>query len=677
MVRDIERLFGKPGLPLEAYRHLGRVSVERTMHETPGPEVSGWIATADNLLDEWEWTEEAWRSPVSRIGFEQRLSQAAQALTAWRHEPTDRHLETAAEAAVERVAAHRDSGATFDPRRLERLRMTARVIRRRGFSLEETDTLTTALTHYRRNGAWLDRARGLLAQGDESTDLHELYRSLADEADDARDNQSAALGRVLAQAAMPATDGVIGIEDVIGQVIAPLAETVPVLVAVLDGMGWPSFLDVDRTLNRNGWVPLVDAERRAAQPVIAVLPTVTEFSRTSLFSGELTDGDARTESRRFAAHRALLAASHKDHPPVIFHKKSFAADGGIDSLPREARAAIGNPDQRVVAVVINNIDERLKEVANPLSGWDLDALTPLGSLLEQARAAGRAVVLTADHGHVLERRTTYQAGAGGERWRKPGDTSPGDDEIEVSGPRVLGGEGTVVMPVVEQIRYSNARRHGYHGGLTLPELAVPLAVYSAEIGGIDGWEPTTFAPPSWWHPAPHGDPADEATDHPDTELADPVPTKASKKAKLPSPDQAQLFDISDPVETATEPASESRPEPSPKTESDGPSTTGSATAVSGAMGQLLTHDTIVERITQHRLDPDQAVTTLTQLDRYGTTAVGLERLADQIGYPRIRIRRLLTQLQRVVNIDGAGVLELTNDEARFDRALLERQLGLT
>ena len=44
--------------------------------------------------------------------------------------------------------------------------------------------------------------------------------------------------------------------------------------------------------------------------------------------------------------------------------------------------------------------------------------------------------------------------------------------------------------------------------------------------------------------------------------------------------------------------------------------------------------------------------------------------------PRVRIGRTINQLKRLVNIDGYAVIETSNGQVRFDRKLLERQLGL-
>ena len=53
------------------------------------------------------------------------------------------------------------------------------------------------------------------------------------------------------------------------------------------------------------------------------------------------------------------------------------------------------------------------------------------------------------------------------------------------------------------------------------------------------------------------------------------------------------------------------------------------------------------------------------------------RLAELAGVPAPRLPGYIAQLQRLVNIDGYGIVTAANGEVRFDRELLERQLGLS
>ena len=89
----------------------------------------------------------------------------------------------------------------------------------------------------------------------------------------------------------------------------------------------------------------------------------------------------------------------------------------------------------------------------------------------------------------------------------------------------------------------------------------------------------------------------------------------------------------------------------------------------------MTGDYVAGRLSALRLDADRVADVLRLLDAAGT-AMGEGRIADHVGMPRMRIGRLIIQMQRLLNIDGYAVIESANGEVRFNRALLETQLGL-
>ena len=63
--------------------------------------------------------------------------------------------------------------------------------------------------------------------------------------------------------------------------------------------------------------------------------------------------------------------------------------------------------------------------------WTIDDLRLLGPLLGEARRARRVVIITADHGHVIDD-GTVQRGQGGDRWRLPSGT-PDASELVFEG----------------------------------------------------------------------------------------------------------------------------------------------------------------------------------------------------------------------------------------------------
>ena len=115
--------------------------------------------------------------------------------------------------------------------------------------------------------------------------------------------------------------------------------------------------------------------------------------------------------------------------------------------------------------------------------WSTEVLRQLAPVLRAAREAGRLVVLTGDHGHVLDAGTTYVQAGPGDRWRSGGRAQ--DGEIEVRDGRVMSPDGTrgAVLAWSERLRYA-AKRSGYHGG------AKPSGGFGS-AGGPDQWGRTT------------------------------------------------------------------------------------------------------------------------------------------------------------------------------------------
>ena len=155
----------------------------------------------------------------------------------------------------------------------------------------------------------------------------------------------------------------------------------------------------------------------------------------------------------------------------------------------------------LVTCVLNTIDDALDRSDPGGTEWGADAVRHLVPLLDRARNAGRIVVLTADHGHVVERRQgTQRAYPEISSGRSRAATGPaGDGEVLVAGPRVLRHDGRAVLAVDEQLRYGPLKA-GYHGGGAPAEAVVPVAVL------VPGAVPEDVASlhlappqePAWW-----------------------------------------------------------------------------------------------------------------------------------------------------------------------------------
>ena len=86
-------------------------------------------------------------------------------------------------------------------------------------------------------------------------------------------------------------------------------------------------------------------------------------------------------------------------------------------LAGEVREEIASPARRIVGVVINAVDDQLLKGEQLDTRWSRDAIPVLPALLHEAKLSRRLVVITSDHGHVLDSGSVYKAGEGGERWR--------------------------------------------------------------------------------------------------------------------------------------------------------------------------------------------------------------------------------------------------------------------
>ncbi len=145
---------------------------------------------------------------------------------------------------------------------------------------------------------------------------------------------------------------------------------------------------------------------------LAVLPSLTDTSGASLLTGTLATGAMRAEKSGFAD--AFRGAP-------LFHKDDLRSTAGAQ-LPSAVVGAIASTQDQAGCWGSHQHHRRHLHKQDPSSTrWTLDRLAPLRALLHEARSAGRTVVLTADHGHVIERaseaRSVPGASAGGGRPR--------------------------------------------------------------------------------------------------------------------------------------------------------------------------------------------------------------------------------------------------------------------
>jgi hypothetical protein len=556
----------------------------------------------------------------------------------------------AAPLAETRDAVRRHDQARREPRRLERIEMALRLVRwlETAPGTAEPASLSEAAWDYVAQGGFVDWARSVLRAGDPVRSLSEGYARLLGRVVERREAQNrhfAELLRDQLSAGRVAVDPV-PVEQILDEVVAPLAAHVPVLLVVLDGMSMAVARELLADVTRLDWVSL-GPDGQPVRPGLAAIPSVTEASRASLFCGRLCTGSAIEEAAAFAAHPGLRVHCRSGHPPVLFHK--IALQEATDaSLAANVREAIASAQKRVVGVVVNAVDDHLLKGEQLDLRWTRDEIKVLPPLLYEARSARRVVVLLSDHGHLLDYQTEARPGEGGERWRADGgELSEG--ELAVQGARVLLAEGhRLIAPWSERVRYA-PRKNGYHGGLTPQEMLIPITVLAAAELRLPGWSETPDPTPDWWEDTP-----------PPTE----APAAATPVTVAPSKPPETLWDIveHEPPEVAP-PVPEAGAETRPNWIA--------ALLACPLFGQQ-------KRLGGRTVPADELFgKLLAALDGAGgkMTATALAR---RVGMPLFRLRGLLAVVQRVLNVEGYAVLrrDESSDTVELNRDLLLSQFEL-
>lgn len=292
--------------------------------------------------------------------------------------------------------------------------------------------------------------------------------------------------------------GTLSMHRVFESAIEPIARNHKVLLVVLDGMSWAvarAILQEKHLQHWNAWVP---GDDEAKKPLLATIPSVTTYSRTSLLTGKLQSGTQDDEKKTFGeALRDSGAIKHATHAS-LFHKAEVDQTGNRAMLGDEVKSALGDDKNRVVGVVVNAIDDRLGGADGVTFDWSLDTIPKLRALVEQA--GDRVVVLASDHGHIWETRSEKVTDGEGERWRVA-DGELAEGEIEFTGPQVeaLTREPSIYLPWSEKVLYKGKSR-GYHGGASMQEIVTPLIALERDNLDLSdrGFTPLTTTAPAWW-----------------------------------------------------------------------------------------------------------------------------------------------------------------------------------
>lgn len=404
--------------------------------------------------------------------------------------------------AVRLVRKHAMSAAHGEADRAE---MAARLVSWLAEPREDPRTLEAAIRRYADEDCWVDRARVGLRDGESVPEARRAYQSLLQRVASERAKLNASVAVRAAVTSLP-EGTLIGVEHVLDKVVAPLAAARPVALIVMDGMSHAVALELVGSLEDLAWARYRPKSFSAAPLVLSTVPTVTEFARTSLLCGALKAG-AQGEERQGLAAFLRAKGLGGSAAPLLFHKDRLDEDSSTVEEALQSNA-------KVVACVINAIDAQLDGSDQLRAQWSVRGIPVFSRLVRACEASGRAIVLVSDHGHLVDESTVQLSGHGAgdlrpaSRWRgTDGSVRPG--ELEARGPRVLVPGGACVVAADERVRYGG-RHAGYHGGVTVQELACPLhlLVHTGSDEGLTDWVPLDFSVPRWWRfDLESGDPA--------------------------------------------------------------------------------------------------------------------------------------------------------------------------
>ena len=601
----LEEYFGGHSPATSEARALATACVDY-LRRLPGddPQRSQIAARAQQLLADVRWHDGAANSAILPGGYTARAQALAAALPVGDYE-----------AALKDLLAHE---LAFSQNRTatQRAQMAVRLRRWLGVTAPDPTSLAAALQRQIGVDGWVDWAMADVFTGSADPVVAGAYRKVVQQVRQRRHQHDEQFAALLAAALRDGIEGVVGVEDVLTQVVEPMARVAPVLLVVVDGMSAAVAAELAEGVTGRSWTEMVHGEGRL--PVLAALPTVTRYSRTSLFCAALRDGGQADEK---AAFSTLFAGAR------LFHKDDLRAPAGEELAPG-VREAIQSPD-RVAGVVLNTVDDALAKADPGGTDWTVDTIQHLPALLDLAAQVGRVVILTSDHGHVVERGSERRAMNGADARYRPGDAA-GAGEVLLTGPRVLAHGGTLIAVVDEDLRYGN-KSAGYHGGAAAAEVTIPLLVFAQSPDTLAGtsWRPAPPQSPDWWVEAA-------------PVVAKPAPVKRKPVAAV---GQDSLFP--EPVRTAD-----------------------LADALLGS--EVFT--TRLSRVARQQLDARTVAAVVRCLTDLGDRA-HKDVVARAAGLPAVRFAGAFRVMQRLLNVEGYQVLAFDVDEVTvvLDRRLLAEQ----
>ncbi|WP_447763841.1 BREX-2 system phosphatase PglZ [Pseudomonas reinekei] len=661
-----ERYLGGKKIEFRMLEPLGEVAIALVRHWIGAlgfPSYARYLSKTEQILASLDMQAAAEHSALLPCGLQARFNAFAVAL--------DQALDGGdcmdAESALQQIEMHCLSGLDRYSETVARANMSMRLLRWLKRTPAAEGTVVSLITDYIDQGGFCDWARAEIWAGDAHDALNCVYQKLSGQVGRYRERQNRAFGQQLAAIArgdhLPGR--LIPVERALDNLVAPLAEKGQVLLLVLDGMSEAVYRQLSEDLVRNNWLELQPIETQGDACLVAALPTVTQVSRCSLLSGELCEGNANDEKKAFTSHAQLKKLASTKFPPQVYHKQDLSQSGS-GSLHNSVRGVIAGKEHRILAVVINAIDDQLSSSSQVKVDWSFETVALFRHVMEAAREAGRVVIVTSDHGHVLDHDSVYQQSAddNGERYHPvaPG-IAPSELEIVVSGERVVTAGKQVILPWSERLRYTRAKNHGYHGGGSLQEVVIPLGVYinAATRQVPDGWREVPRRLPDWWY-SPMASNAETLSASVELSLVSvnvPVKKAAGKKQAA---DEVidDMFGFAAPVLSANKSTSQA--------------------ANGDWIGLLLSSSVychVRERAGRTAISDEHMQGLLKLLEKHHWQVMEAV-MCSELLIPKLRIRGFLAGAQKLLNVDGYPILSVERDSQtiRLNVADLKKQFEI-
>lgn len=459
--------------------------------------------------------------PIAYEAAEQRA--AAALLDGARSKVSAKAVERAGNE-IDRLRRHHRASAPAGREVLERARMALRLLAylasRPDLEAMSRDhgsngAVFALSAHYVSDGAFVDHARER-TRGTVATELEQAIDAVLAKVDEVRERDDEQFGRSYAawvSAGSPSSDRVVPIHKGLDAYAAQFLKGKShrrLLVVLLDGMSWANAVELLRDCeDKNfGLLKFNDAK---CTPLLAALPSLTEVSRSALFAGKpIKPGEAGSgkDPDRFSTHPGLKKIGIES--AKLYLRGDVETQSG--DLSNTALTLVRSPD-RIVALVVNALDDQLSGPRQLRVPADFAHIKLLRRLLDEATDSNRAVLLIADHGHVLTFRPMKSVGFAGDgaRYRYLGESEAlHAHEVAVSKEHafVKAGKARVAMLYRDSDAYGTPTTTGEHGGISLAEIVTPAVLIASDqlrsrVADAEGQDDpeldvTPLPEPDWW-----------------------------------------------------------------------------------------------------------------------------------------------------------------------------------